>query len=187
MSNELQSQTIAILAADGVERIELEQPRGALHGAGATTELLSIHDGTIRARQKDLDEAGTFQVEQLVSDAPVNDYDALLLPGGTVNPDQLRMNRDAVEFVKAFVASGKPVAAICHGPWTLVEADVVRGRRMTSWPSIRTDLRNAGADVVDEEVVIDGQFTTSRSPADLPAFCAAIVEQFSRAGEHAHV
>jgi protease I len=146
MSLELQSQKIAILAADGVERIELEQPRGALHGAGATTELLSIHDGTIRARQKDLDEAATFQVE-----------------------------------------SGKPVAAICHGPWTLVEADVVRGRRMTSWPSIRTDLRNAGADVVDDEVVIDGQFTTSRSPADLPAFCSAIVEQFSGAGEHAHV
>jgi protease I len=187
MSNELKSQTIAILAADGVERIELEQPRGALHGAGATTELLSIHDGTIRARQKDLDEAGTFQVEKLVSDASVNDYDALLLPGGTVNPDQLRMNGDAVEFVKAFVDSGKPVAAVCHGPWTLVEADVVRGRRMTSWPSIRTDLRNAGADVVDEEVVTDGQFITSRSPTDLPAFCAAIVEQFSRAGEHAHV
>ena len=187
MTKQLQSQKIAILAADGVERIELEQPRGALHGAGATTELLSIHDGEIRARQKDLDEAATFQVERLVSDASVNDYDALLLPGGTVNPDQLRMNRDAVEFVKAFVDSGKPIAAICHGPWTLVEADVVRGRRMTSWPSIRTDLRNAGADVVDEEVVIDGQFTTSRSPADLPAFCPAIVEQFAHSGEHAHV
>ena len=186
MSTELQSQKIAILAADGVERIELEQPRGALHGASATTELLSIHDGEIRARQKDLDEAATFQVEKLVSDASVDDYAALLLPGGTVNPDQLRMNHDAVEFVKAFVDSGKPVAAICHGPWTLVEADVVRGRRMTSWPSIRTDLRNAGAEVVDEEVVIDGQFTTSRSPADLPAFCRAIVDQFSRAGEHAH-
>jgi protease I len=107
------------------------------------------------------------------------------LPGGTVNPDQLRMDSDAVRFVKAFVDSGKPVAAICHGPWTLVEADVVRGRRMTSWPSVRTDLRNAGADVVDEEVVIDGQFTTSRSPADLPAFCPAIIEQFSRAADHA--
>jgi protease I len=178
---------IAILAADGVERIELEQPRGALHGAGATTELLSIHDGTIRARQQDLDEAATFQVEKLVSDASVNDYDAPLLPGGTVNPDQLRSNRDPVQFVEAFVESGKPIAAICHGPWTLVEADVVRGRRMTSWPSIRTDLRNAGAEVVDEEVVIDGQLTTSRSPADLPAFCLAIVGQFSRAGEHAHV
>jgi protease I len=185
MSQQLQSQKIAILAADGVERIELEQPRGALHGAGATTELLSIHDGEIRARQKDLDEAATFQVDKLVSDASVNDYAALLLPGGTVNPDQLRMNHDAVEFVKAFVDSGKPVAAICHGPWTLVEADVARGRRMTSWPSIRTDLRNAGAEVVDEDVVIDGQFTTSRSPADLPAFCPAIVEQFSRAGEPA--
>ena len=185
MSKELQSQKVAILAADGVERIELEQPRGALHGAGATTELVSIHDGTIKARQMDLDEAATFEVEKLVSDASVDDYDALLLPGGTVNPDQLRMNGDAVRFVKAFVDSGKPVAAICHGPWTLVEADAVRGRRMTSWPSVRTDLRNAGADVVDEEVVIDGQFTTSRSPADLPAFCPAIIEQFSRATDHA--
>jgi protease I len=186
MSDELQSQKVAILAADGVERVELEQPRGALHGAGATTELLSIHDGEIRARQMDLDDAATFKVEKLVSDASVDDYDALLLPGGTVNPDQLRMNDDAVQFVKAFVDSGKPVASICHGPWTLVEADVVRGRRMTSWPSVRTDLRNAGAEVVDEEVVIDGQFTTSRSPDDLPAFCSAIVEQFAQAGEPAH-
>ena len=165
MSKELQSQKVAILAADGVERIELEQPRGALHGAGATTELVSIHDGTIKARQMDLDEAATFEVEKLVSDASVDDYDALLLPGGTVNPDQLRMNSDAVRFVKAFVDSGKPIAAICHGPWTLVEADVVRGRRMTSWPSVRTDLRNAGADVVDEEVVIDGH---SRQAAHRP-------------------
>jgi len=186
MSNELENQKVAILATDGVERIELEQPRGALHGAGATTELLSIHDGEIRARQMDLDDAATFEVEKLVSDASVDDYDALLLPGGTVNPDQLRMNSDAVDFVKAFVETGKPVASICHGPWTLVEADVVNGRRMTSWPSVRTDLRNAGAEVVDEEVVIDGQFTTSRSPDDLPAFCTAIVEQFARTGEHAH-
>ena len=169
------------------EAFYLEQPRGALHGAGATTELVSIHDGTIKARQMDLYEAATFEVEKLVSDASVDDYDALLLPGGTVNPDQLRMNSDAVRFVKAFVDSGKPVAAICHGPWTLVEADVVRGRRMTSWPSVRTDLRNAGADVVDEEVVIDGQFTTSRSPADLPAFCPAIIEQFSRAAGRSSV
>jgi len=179
--DDLHGQKVAILAADGVERIELEQPRGALHGAGAATELLSIHPGAIEARQRDLQPAASFEVDKLVGDASVDDYDALVLPGGTVNPDQLRMNEQAVGFVRDFVATGKPVAAICHGPWTLVEADVVRGRRMTSWPSIRTDLRNAGAEVVDEEVVVDGQFTTSRSPMDLPAFCPAIVHQFSGA------
>ncbi|RCG29898.1 type 1 glutamine amidotransferase [Sphaerisporangium album] len=183
MAHELQGRKIAILATDGVERVELEQPRGALFGAGAKTELLSIHPGEIQARQWDLNPAGTLAVDRLVSDASPGDYDALLLPGGTMNPDQLRMNRDAVGFVKAFVATGKPIAAICHGPWTLVEADAVRGRRLTSWPSIRTDLRNAGAEVVDEEVVVDGQFTTSRSPADLPAFCRAILDQFAKA-EH---
>ena len=180
MDKPLEGQTIAILATDGVERIELEEPRGALLGAGARTEVLSIHDGEIQARQMDIDSAGTIPVDRLVSDASIEDYDALLLPGGTVNSDKLRMDAAAVQFVRAFAASGKPVAAICHGPWTLVEADVVRGRRMTSWPSIRTDLRNAGAEVVDEELVVDEQFTTSRSPHDLPAFCAGIVEQFSR-------
>jgi protease I len=185
--NELLRHKVAILAADGVERVELEQPRGALHGAGAQTELLSIHDGEIQARQMDLEPAATFKVDKVVSDASVDDYAALLLPGGTVNPDQLRMNSDAVAFIKRFVVSGKPIAAICHGPWTLIEADAVSGRRLTSWPSIRTDLRNAGADVVDEEVVVDGQLTTSRSPADLPAFCPAIVEQFARAPKHARV
>jgi protease I len=179
MTQRLQGQKIAILAADGVERIELEQPRGALHGAGAKTELLSLHPGEIQARQRDMESAGTFPVDRLVADASVDDYDALVLPGGVVNPDHLRMNRDAVDFVKAFAGTGKPIGVICHGPWTLVEADVVRGHRMTSWPSIRTDLRNAGAEVLDQEVVIDQQFTSSRSPADLPAFCAAIVEQFA--------
>lgn len=186
MSKELQGQRVAILAADGVERVELEQPRGALHGAGADTELLSIHDGEIDARQHDLESAATLKVDKVVSGASVEDYDALLLPGGAVNPDKLRMNGDAVAFVRAFADSGKPIAAICHGPWTLLEAGVVAGRRMTSWPSIRTDLRNAGATVVDEEVVVDGQLTTSRSPADLEAFCPAILEQFARAGAHAH-
>jgi protease I len=185
VSKELKGQKIAILAADGVERIELEQPRGALHGAGAKTELLSIHDGEIEARQHDLERAASFPVEKLVSQASVDEYDALLLPGGAVNPDRLRMDRDAVAFVKAFADSGKPIAAICHAPWTLLEAGVVSGRRLTSWPSIRTDLRNAGAEVVDEEVVVDGALTTSRSPADLPAFCPAIVEQFARAREPA--
>jgi protease I len=180
MARDLQGRRVAILAADGVERVELEQPRGALYGAGAQTELLSIHPGEIQSRQWDMVSAGTLAVDRVVSDASPDEYDCLLLPGGTVNPDHLRTNRDAVGFVKAFVESGKPVAAICHGPWTLAEAGVVRGRRLTSWPSIRTDLRNAGAEVVDEEVCIDGNITTSRSPADLPAFCPAIIEQFAR-------
>jgi protease I len=179
MAHELQLQKIAILAADGVERIELEQPRGALHGAGARTEILSIHPGEIRACQWDLEPAGTFPVDRLVADATPEDYDALLLPGGTVNPDRLRADRDAVDFVSGFAASGKPIGAICHGPLTLVEAGVVRGRRITGWPGIFTDLCNAGAEVRDEEVVVDGELTSSRSPADLPAFCRAIVEQFA--------
>jgi protease I len=181
MAHELEGKTIAILATDGVERVELDQPCGA----GARTEVLSIHDGQIQARQHDTEPAGEIPVDGLVSNASVEDYDALVLPGGTVNPDKLRMDRDAVGFVQAFATTGKPIAAICHGPWTLAEADVVRGCRVTSWPSIRTDLRNAGADVVDEEVVIDRQFITSRSPADLPAFCRAIVEQFAGVHEHA--
>jgi protease I len=181
MAQDLQGRKVAILAADGVERIELEQPRGAVHGVGARTELLSIHPGEIQARQSDLVDAGSFPVDRMVSDASPADYDALLMPGGVVNPDKLRRTPDAVNFVKAFVDSGKPVAAICHAPWTLAQADVVRGVRMTGYPSIWTDLRNAGAEVVDEEVVMDGQFTTSRSPADLPAFCSAVVDRFSMA------
>src|SRR6201999_1382734 len=157
MANELQGRRVAILATDGVERVELEQPREALDRAGASTTLLSIKRGELAARRYDLEDAGTFAVDGLVSDASVDDYDALVLPGGTVNPDKLRMDADAVSFVRAFVGAGKPVGAICHGPWTLVEADVVRGRTLTSWPSIRTDLRNAGANVVDQEAVIDGR------------------------------
>jgi protease I len=181
MTQELRGQRVGILAADGVERIELEQPRGALHGAGATTEIISLHPGEIQARQFDMESAGSFPVDRVVADVSADDYDALLMPGGTVNPDQLRMNADAVGFVKAFADTGKPIGVICHGPWTLAEADVIAGVRMTSWPSIRTDLRRAGADVVDEEVVIDRQFVSSRSPNDLPAFCGAIVAQFAKA------
>ncbi|WP_333619579.1 type 1 glutamine amidotransferase domain-containing protein [Dietzia sp.] len=177
MAADLQGKRVAILAADGVERVELEQPREALDRAGARTEVLSIHDGEIKARENDLDEAGTFTVDGLVADASVGDYDALLLPGGTVNPDQLRVDKDAVSFVRDFVDSGKPVAAICHGPWTLIEAGVATGRTLTSFPSIRTDLRNAGAEVVDQEVVLDGNLITSRSPEDLPAFSEAIASQ----------
>lgn len=181
MAGELNGRRVAILAADGVERVELEQPRQALDQAGARITLLSIHDGEIAARNNDLEDAGTFGVDGLVGTARVDDYDALLLPGGTVNPDKLRMEPDAVQFVRDFVQSGKPVASICHGPWNFVEADVARGRRLTSFPSIRTDLRNAGAEVVDEQVVTDGNITTSRSPDDLPAFCERIVQEFAQA------
>jgi protease I len=162
--------------------VELEQPRQALDQAGARTELLSLHDGVIQARNNDLEAAGTFDVDALVSAASVDDYDALLLPGGTVNPDKLRIDQDAVRFVGDFMETGKPVASICHGPWTLLEAGVVSGRTLTSFPSIRTDLRNAGATVVDQEVATDGNLITSRSPDDLPAFCEAIVQTFARVG-----
>ncbi len=181
MSNKLQGKRIAFLAADGVEKVELEQPRAALQEAGAQTELLSLESGEIQARNHDLEPAGTFPVDGVVSDVSVDDFDALVLPGGTVNPDKLRMNTSAVSFVRDFVSSGKPVAAICHGPLTLVEAGVASGRTLTSYQSIRTDLRNAGANVVDEEVVVDGNLISSRSPRDLPAFCSTIVEQFAHA------
>src|SRR3954471_6984551 len=184
MSDVLRDRRVAILATDGVERVELEQPRQAVEGAGAQVELLSIHDGEIAARNNDLEDAGTFTVDRLVGDASVDDYDALLLPGGTVNPDKLRMDQNAVDFVREFYDSGKPVASIYHGPWTLLEAGVVSGRRMTSFPSLRTDLRNAGATVVDMQVVVDGGLVTSRSPDDLPAFCEKILEEFAE-GQHA--
>ncbi|MCV7029253.1 type 1 glutamine amidotransferase domain-containing protein [Mycobacterium sherrisii] len=181
MANQLQGKTIAFLAADGVEKVELEQPRAALEQAGARTELLSLKTGEIQAREHDLEPAGQFTVDRAVADASVDEFDGLVLPGGTVNPDKLRKDDTAVAFVRDFVGSGKPVAAICHGPWTLVEADVVEGRTLTSYPSIRTDLRNAGADVVDKEVVVDGNLITSRSPSDLQAFCSAIIERFAHA------
>ena len=177
MAADLQGRRVAILAADGVERVELEQPREALDRAGARTEVLSVGEGEIQARDNDLDPAGTFSVDGLVAEASVADYDALVLPGGTVNPDKLRVDQDSVAFVRDFVESGKPVAAICHGPWTLIEAGVVTGRTLTSFPSIRTDLRNAGADVVDQDVVVDKNLITSRSPDDLSAFCDALVSQ----------
>jgi protease I len=179
----LKGRTVAILATDGVERVELEQPRQALDEAGADTVLLSVKTGRIAARENDLTDVGTFTVDREVHGADPDEFDALLLPGGTVNPDQLRTNPDAVGFVRSFVDSGKPVAAICHGPWMLVEADRVRGRRLTSWPSVRTDVRNAGGEVVDVPVVTDGNLTTSRSPDDLPAFCERILQEFAQASE----
>jgi protease I len=184
MAGALNGRRVAILATDGVERVELEQPRQALEDAGARADVVSIKSGEILARNHDIEDAGTFGVDRLVGAASIDDYDALLLPGGTVNPDKLRMEPVAVDFVRNFVQSGKPVAAICHGPWNLVEADVARGRRLTSWPSVRTDLRNAGADVLDQEVVVDDGLVSSRSPDDLPAFCAKVVEEFAE-GAHA--
>jgi protease I len=183
MANELGDRTIAILAADGVEQVELEQPRDAVQEAGARTVLLSLDDGEIQAMNHDIEPADRFRVDRKVASASIDDYDALILPGGTCNPDKLRMDAAAVAFVRDFVNAGKPVGVICHGPWTLVEADVVRGRRITSWPSVRTDLRNAGAEVVDEEVVVDANITSSRWPDDLPVFCRTIVREFS--GVHA--
>ncbi|MHA7650077.1 type 1 glutamine amidotransferase domain-containing protein [Mycobacterium sp. ML4] len=177
----LDGKRIAILAADGVEKVELEQPRDVVEQAGGQVELLSLKTGEIEARNHDLEPAGTFPVDRAVADSSVADYDGLILPGGTVNPDKLRLDESAVSFVRDFVESGKPVAAICHGPWTLVEAGVVSGRTLTSYPSIRTDLRNAGARVVDEEVVVDGNLITSRSPKDLSAFCSTILRQFAEA------
>lgn len=184
MPNELQGRTIAFLAADGVEKVELEQPRAAVEDAGGRVVLLSVKSGDIEARNHDLEPAGTFTVDREVSGVDVAEFDGLVLPGGTVNPDKLRIDESAVAFVRDFVNSGKPVAAICHGPWTLVEADVVRGRTLTSYPSIRTDLRNAGATVVDQQVCLDGNIITSRSPDDLPAFCQAITDQFANTPAH---
>jgi protease I len=181
MSNSLQGKRVAILAADGVEKVELDTPRAKLSAHGARVELLSLKTDEIQARNHDLEPAGTFTVDRAVAQASVDEFDALVLPGGTVNPDKLRADSAAVAFVRDFVNSGKPVAAICHGPWTLVEAGVVAGRTLTSYPSIRTDLRNAGGKVVDEEVVVDGNVITSRSPDDLPAFCASLVAQLEQA------
>ncbi|CAM3585487.1 type 1 glutamine amidotransferase domain-containing protein [Smaragdicoccus niigatensis] len=169
---------VAILATDGVEEVELVQPRDVLSAAGATTQLVSVHLGQIQAMNHDVEKGNSYVVDQLVGDVTPDDFDALLLPGGTTNPDKLRRSPEAVDFVKGFFARSKPVAAICHGPWMLVEADVVRGRTLTSYPSIHTDIRNAGGEVTDEEVVVDDQLVTSRNPQDLPAFCTKIVEVF---------
>ena len=182
-SEDLKDLTIAILAADGVEQVELTEPRKAVEDAGATTELLSIAEGEIQGMEGDINKADTFSVDKLVGDASVDDYAGLIIPGGVANPDNLRADEDAVQFIKDFFATGKPVGAICHGPWVLAEADVARGRTLTSYPSIRTDLRNAGAEVVDEAVVVDQGLVTSRNPDDLPAFCDKIVEEFAE-GAH---
>jgi protease I len=183
MAGELAGRKIAFLMAnEGVERVELTEPRKAVEEAGAEVELLALEADDIQTFNH-LDKAEKYRADRAVGDASVSDYDGLVLPGGVANPDNLRLDADAVRFVADFFASGKPVAAICHAPWTLIEADVVRGRRLTSWPSLETDIRNAGGDWVDEEVVVDHGLVTSRKPDDLPAFCAKAVEEFAE-GRH---
>jgi protease I len=174
----LEGLKIAILATDGFEQSELTEPRNALQKAGADTDVVAPKAGRIRGWNHQ-DWGDEVVVDATLEDADPKDYDALVLPGGVMNPDHLRMNPQAVAFVKAFFDADKPIAAICHGPWTLIEVGAARGRRMTSWPSLQTDLRNAGADWVDEEVVVDGNLVTSRKPDDLPAFNREIIEIFS--------
>ncbi len=178
MANELQGKRIAVLATDGVEQVELTKPVEAAREAGARVDLLSIKPGQIQGVHG-MDKGQTFPVDRQVGLASADEYDGLILPGGVANPDKLRMNRDAVDFVRAFFDQHKPVAAICHGPWMLVEADVVRGRTLTSWPSLQTDIRNAGGHWEDVEVDTDHGLVTSRKPDDLPAFCRKMVEEFS--------
>jgi deglycase len=178
MTASLKGKRVAFLATDGVEEVEYTEPRKAVESAGGTAELLSLDSGEIQAVNH-MDKSNTYAVDRPVRDASPDDYDALVLPGGVANPDFLRADPDAVQFVRSFMTSGKPVAAICHGPWTLVEAGVVAGRTLTSWPSLRTDLANAGATWVDEQVHVDGNLITSRKPDDLKAFGEALLEKVS--------
>jgi protease I len=169
---------IAILVTDGFEQVEMVKPREAFDQAGATTTLVAPRSGSVQGWNHD--EKGTkFPVDLVLDQADAAQFDALLLPGGVMNPDQLRQNPAAVSFVKAFATAGKPIAAICHGPWTLIEADAVRGRKMTSWPSLKTDLQNAGANWVDQQVVTDRGLVTSRKPDDIPAFVKKAIEEFT--------
>jgi len=179
MASNLNGKKIAILATDGFEQVELTEPRKALDEAGATTVVIAPKSGEIKG-WKFKEWGDSVTVDKTLDDANPNDYDALVLPGGVINPDHLRMEPAAVNFVRQFVGTGRTVAAICHGPWTLVEADVVRGKKVTSWPSVKTDLKNAGANWVDQEVVTDGQFIFSRKPDDIPAFSKAIIESVSQ-------
>jgi protease I len=171
----LEGKTIAILATEGVEQVELTEPRKALEQAGATTELISLQSGAVQAMNH-IDKGDMIPVDRTVEQVDAESYDGLLLPGGALNPDNLRQNEQAVHFVRAFYDTGKPIAAICHAPWILVEADVVRGLTMTSWPSLQTDIRNAGGTWVDQEVVSDSGIVTSRKPDDIPAFSKKMIE-----------
>ena len=178
----LQGKRVAIIAADMVEQVELVEPRTALEAAGAKTELLSIKPGTIQGFNH-FDKADEHKVDRLVEEADASEYDALFIPGGVGNPDQLRADENVVQFTRDFFEQGKPVAAICHAPWVLVEADVVRDRQVTSWPSLQTDIRNAGGNWVDEQVVVDQGLVTSRKPDDIPAFSKKMLEEFQE-GTH---
>jgi protease I len=183
MADELKGKRVAILAADMVERVELIEPRKALEDAGADTELISIHPGEIKTFNH-FDPAETEKVDKTVEEVDASDYDALLVPGGVGNPDQLRGDENAVAFVRAFYDQGKPMAVICHGPWVLVESGVVRDLTLTSWPTLQTDIRNAGGNWVDKEVVVDRGVVTSRKPDDIPAFNKKMLEEFKE-GSHA--
>lgn len=182
MNSDLNGKKVAILVENGFEEVEMTEPRKALEESGARTDLISPSEKKVKSWAHTKWGKG-FKVDVPLAEARAGEYDALLLPGGVMNPDKLRANPQAVSFVKCFVDTGKPIAAICHGPWTLIEAGAVKGRRMTSWPSLQTDLRNAGADWVDEEVVVDNGLVTSRKPDDLPAFNRKMIEEI---GEGAH-
>jgi protease I len=183
MAGKLEGKRIAFLVApEGTEQVELTEPWKAVESEGGQPELISTEEGEVQAFNH-LDKADTFKVDRTVEDASTADYDGLVLPGGVANPDFLRMDDHAVAFARGFFEDAKPVGVICHGPWTLVEADVLKGRTITSWPSLQTDIRNAGGNWVDEEVVVDEGLVSSRKPDDLPAFCAKIVEEFCE-GEH---
>ena len=182
MANELQGKKIAFIATEAVEQVELTEPWKAVEQAGAQPELISMSDEAFNA-WKHFDKGDTFEPGKTAEEAHVDDYDGLVLPGGVANPDQLRTDENVVSFIRDFAASGKPIGVICHGPWTLIEAGVLKGRKITSWPSLQTDLRNAGAEWVDEEVVVDSGLVSSRKPDDLPAFNAKIIEEFAE-GRH---
>ena len=184
MPNELQGKKIAILLAPvGTEQVEFEQPKQAVEDAGAAVEVVGLQTGDARTMNSDVNPGETFTVEKTFSEVSADDYDGLIIPGGTVGADNLRADEEAVNFVHSFFEQAKPVGAICHGPWKLVEADVVKGRTLTSYPTLQTDIRNAGGNWVDEEVVVDQGLVTSRNPDDLPAFCDKIVEEFAE-GKH---
>ena len=186
MANQLEGKRVAFLFTEGVEQVELTEPLKAVRDAGAQADLISLEQGEVQMFNH-LDKGDTIEAEHTVSDADPSDYDGLVVPGGVANPDALRMDEDAVRFVRAFFEQDKPAGIICHGPWVLVEADVARGRKVTSWPSLKTDLRNAGAEWVDEEVVVDNGLVTSRKPDDLPAFCAKVVEEIAEGKHEQHV
>jgi len=183
MADKLQGKRVAFLATDMVEQVELTEPWKAVEAAGGTPELVSLEEGEIQGFDH-YDKGESFKVDRTVEEASADDYDALVIPGGVGNPDTMRMDENAVQLVRDFFEQGKPVGVICHGPWMLVEAGVVRGRKVTSWPSLQTDIRNAGGEWVDEEVVVDNGLVTSRKPDDLPAFTKKIVEEFCE-GRHA--